>query len=1071
MPKASKSVPAKPAAQAAKSSAKGSPAPKGGHLYLVDGSGYLFRAFHALPPLSRPDGTPVGAVLGFTNMLLRLMAGHEGDHLAVIFDASADTFRNKIYPEYKANRDETPPELIPQFPLVREATRAFGIPAIELKGFEADDLIACYSRAAREAGMKATIVSSDKDMMQLIGDGVDMLDPIKYSAIRAPEVLARFGVTPDKVTQVQALIGDSVDNVPGVPGIGPTAAAACINMFGDLAGVLKAVQNPEKFTALFKEAAEAADKALFKLTGRSCKYGPTSRELGALLFEEMKLSGGAKDAKGGWNISNDALEALAKTHKVAQLVLDCREKSRAASAAAGWAEKINTNRALAEISLELVTLKDDCPLPEPLGDLAIRKPDPEVLLEFLVQQGFRSLINRMKSEGLVDGDFDVDTVQRMTIKQPPGQAAVSPVTPAKSVTGPKLPTGAGKYELVQDAKALAAWILRATQAGRVAVDTETTSLDALRAELVGVSLSVIPGEACYIPVGHVAPGSAAAAANDGGLDLGGGKTAPPPPQLAREAALSLLKPLLADPAVLKVGHNIKYDSEIFARYGLTVAPIDDTMLLSYVLAGGKHGHGMDELSDIHLGHKTITYDEVTGTGKARISFAEVPLERARDYAAEDADITLRLHEVLKPQLSAEQVTTVYETIERPLIPVLQEMEQTGIAVDVTELKRLSTDFGMRMVELEKQIHKEAGRPFNVGSPAQLGTIMFDELGLKLPEGDAPKKTKTGAYGTGADVLEDLAAVGHKMPALVLEWRQISKLKSTYTDALIEQINPDTKRVHTNYGMAIASTGRLSSNDPNLQNIPVRTEEGRKIRKAFVAAKDHVLLSFDYSQIELRLLAHVADIETLRTAFHAGEDIHALTASQVFNTPVKGMDPMVRRKAKAINFGIIYGISAFGLARQLGIPQGEARDYIARYFERYPGIRDYMESTKAFARKHGYVSTVFGRRCHTPEIASKNGAMRSFAERAAINAPIQGGAADIIKRAMVRMPAALAGAKLSARMLLQVHDELLFEVAPREVDATIKTVKGVMEGAAAPSVNLSVPLVVEVGKGQSWADAH
>ena len=968
----------------------------GGHLYLVDGSGYIFRAYHALPPLTRSDGTPVGAVLGFTNMLLRLMAGHQGDHLAVIFDAGRDTFRNEIYAEYKANRDEPPDDLIPQFGLVREATRAFGVPAIEKPGFEADDLIACYAHGARAQGFKVTIVSSDKDLMQLVGEGIEMLDPIKNKPIREPEVLERFGVTPDKVVFVQALAGDSTDNVPGVPGIGVKTAAELINTYGDLETL------------------------------------------------------------------------LARAGEIKQ------PKRR---------ESLLTNVEMARISYKLVKLDSECGMPTPIGELGIRKPDPAVLVQFLATQGFRSVITRMKSEGLVDGDFDVESVPKMSngalpLGQPSrdGQSVGSADPAPTAIMPPNLRPGAGgAYGLVTTMKDLETCIARAYKAGLIAVDTETTGLDALACDLVGISLAISVGEGCYIPVGHVTPGSVPGGkeTKQDGLAFeapkaGGGLLQG---QLPRDQVLEALKPLLADPAVLKIGHNIKYDAQVLQRCGVLVEPIDDTMLISYVLAGGKHGHGMDELCALHLGHKTITYDEVTGTGKQRINFAEVPLEKARDYAAEDADVTLCLHTMLKPQLVSEHLVSVYEGIERPLVPVLQRMEERGIAVDPGELKRLSNDFALRLAELEKQIHKEARRPFNIGSPAQLGVVLFDELGLQLPEGETPKKTKTGAYATGADVLESLAATGHKVPQLVLEWRQLSKLKSTYTDALIEAINPETGRVHTSYSMAVASTGRLSSNDPNLQNIPIRTEEGRKIRKAFVAGKGLTLLSFDYSQIELRLLAHVADIATLKEAFREGIDIHALTASQVFGVPVKGMDPMIRRKAKAINFGIIYGISAFGLANQLGIPQGEARAYINAYFEKYPGIRDYMDRTKKEAHAQGYVTTVFGRRCHVPQINEKNPAIRSFAERAAINAPIQGGAADIIKRAMVRIPPALAKANLSATMLLQVHDELLFEAPPSEVAKTIEVVKRVMESADRPAVSLSVPLVVEVGQGPSWAEAH
>ncbi|MBL8835630.1 MAG: DNA polymerase I [Alphaproteobacteria bacterium] len=948
-------------------------------VYLIDGSGFIFRAYHALPPLTRPDGTPVGAVLGFVNMLLRLLGDAKADHVAVIFDTSRRSFRNEIYGDYKAHRPDAPEDLVPQFALVREATRAFNLPAVEQVNYEADDLIATYARLARQAGEEVVIVSSDKDLMQLVRPGVGMLDPIKYKPIGEAEVREKFGVAPDKVVEVQALAGDSVDNVPGVPGIGVKTAAELINTYGDVETL------------------------------------------------------------------------LARAGEIKQ------PKRR---------ENLLANADKARISRELVKLKDDVPVETPFDDLHRRDLDPQALLAFLQTQGFRTVIARLQSEGkLLDG--------AVNLAEPPpavadagaggGPAAVAP--PAAT---PAAPPAAGemRYTLVQDIATLEAWMARARAAGVVAIDTETTSLDAMRAELVGFSLSVAPGEGCYVPLGHVTQGSLA----EGGLAFTA-KAQPVGGQIERGAALAALKPLLADPSVLKVGHNIKFDMEVFARLGLDVTPHDDTMLISYVLAGGAHGHGMDELAERLLGRKTITYDEVTGTGKARINFAEVPLDKARDYAAEDAEVTLALHQALKPRLLAERLVSVYETIERPLVPVVRDMEMAGIAVDPDELRRLSNDFALRLDELEKKIHKEAGHPFNVGSPAQLGKVLFEEMNVALPDGSKPKKTKTGAYATGADVLEDLAAAGHALPQLVLDWRQLAKLKSTYADALVEEINPDTHRVHTSYAMAATSTGRLSSSDPNLQNIPVRTEEGRKIRRAFVAAAGYELLSFDYSQIELRLLAHVADIGALKTAFRDGIDIHALTASEVFGVPVKGMDPMVRRKAKAINFGIIYGISAFGLARQLSIPQGEARKYIDAYFARYPGIRDYMERTKEQARQRGYVTTLFGRRIHLPGIASKNPAERSFMERAAINAPIQGGAADIIKRAMGRLPAALAAAKLGARMLLQVHDELLFEVPPAERAATIEAVKRVMEGADRPAVELSVPLVVEVGHGHSWAEAH
>jgi DNA polymerase-1 len=946
-------------------------------LCLIDGSGYIFRAFFAIKtPMTRPDGTPVAAVFGFCSMLWKMLQDHECDRIAVIFDAGRRSFRNDIYPEYKAHRPEPPPELVPQFALVREATRAFNIPAIEVPGFEADDLIASYARRAREAGDEVTIVSSDKDLMQLIRPGVRMFDPLKSKPIGEAEVREKFGVGPERVVDVQALAGDSTDNVPGVPGIGVKTAAELIGAFGDL-------------DTLLARAGEIRQ--------------PKRREA----------------------------------------LVDHADKAR--------------------ISRDLVRLRDDCDLPEPLAALERRRPDPAALRLFLEAQAFRSLLARFQADGSVVAVAD------------PAPSGAAPAAASGDATAPQgdpapaaAPAGPARYELIQDMATLDAWIARAVEAGQVAVDTETTSLDAMRAELVGLSLCVAPGAAAYVPLAHVRPGSAAAA---GELAFGSEAPSRLPGQLETAAVLDRLRPLLEDPAILKIGHNIKYDALILARHGVRVAPVDDTMLISYVLEGGAHGHGMDELAQLHLGHRTITYDEVTGTGRGRIGFAEVALDKARDYAAEDAEVTLRLHRLLRPRLLAERLLRVYETVERPLVPIVADMERAGVKVDREALRRVSNDLAQRLDELEGRIHAAAGRPFNIGSPAQLGAVLFDELGLTLPDGTAPARTRTGAYATGADILEDLAASGHALPQLVLDWRQLAKLKSTYADALVAQIDPATGRVHTSFAMASTSTGRLSSSDPNLQNIPVRTEEGRKIRTAFVAEDGFELLSLDYSQIELRLLAHVADIPVLREAFRQGQDIHALTASEVFGVPLAGMTREIRNRAKAINFGIVYGISPFGLARQLSIPQAEARAYIDAYFARYPGIRTYMEETRAFARRHGYVVTPFGRRCHLPGIASKNPAQRSFSERAAINAPIQGGAADIIKRAMIRVPAALAAAGLSARMLLQVHDELLFELRPEERERTVAVVRDVMEGAARPAIALTVPLVVEAGHGRSWAEAH
>ena len=918
------------------------------HVYLIDGSGFIFRAFHALPPMTRSDGTPVNAVMGFCNMLIKLIDGTDADHIACVFDYSSKTFRNEIYDRYKAQRPDPPEELVPQFPLLREAAKAFNLPVIEMEGWEADDIIATYTRIAREAGAEVTIVSSDKDLMQLIEEGVVMYDGLKGKEIRAPEVMEKFGVAPDKVVEVQALAGDSVNNVPGVPGIGIKTAAQLINEYGDLENLL----------------AHAGDIKQ-----------PKRREN---LIEHAEM---------------------------------------------------------ARISRRLVMLDRNTPVPDGLEALKRHEPDADSLLGFLRSQEFRTLTGRAEAW--------------LGVRADAASAAAAPAGEAAAGSKPDAAANAAAagYELVQTMEALERWIADAYRAGVMALDTETTSLDPMLAELCGISMSTASGAGCYIPVGHRQ------------RDAFDAK----PEQLPLDKVVAALKPLLLDPAVLKVGQNIKYDLVVLRRHGLDVHPLDDTMLLSYVLEGGKHDHKMDSLAQLYLGRTTIPFKEVAGTGKNQITFDHVPLDRARDYAAEDADITISLWQHLKPRLAREKVTTIYETVERPLIPVIAEMETQGVKVDRTELERLSGTFATRIDALEKEIHGLAGHPFTIGSPKQLGEVLFDEMGLD----GGGKKGKSGAYTTSADVLETLAAQGHALPEKVLEWRQLSKLKSTYTDTLVTQINPQTGRVHTSFSMAAASTGRLASSDPNLQNIPVRTEEGRRIRTAFIAEKGHLLLSADYSQIELRLLAHVADIATLKEAFRDGLDIHAMTASQVFGVPLAEMDGETRRKAKAINFGIIYGISAFGLARQLGIGRDEAKAYIDAYFERYPGIRDYMERTRKQARETGYVTTLFGRKCHVPGINDKNPSTRGFYERAAINAPLQGSAADIIKRAMIVVPGAIADAGLKARMLLQVHDELLFEVPENEAEKTAALAKRVMEDAA----HLSVPLTVETGFGHNWTEAH
>ena len=942
----------------------------GDHLYLIDGSGYIFRAYHALPPLTRKrDGMPVGAVSGFCNMLYKLLedtkAGETVTHIAVIFDSARKTFRNDIYPDYKANRDEPPEDLKPQFGLIRDAVRAFNVPAIEMEGFEADDLIATYARQAQACGAQVTIVSSDKDLMQLVGEGVDMLDTMKSVHIGPEQVVDKFGVGPEKVVDVQALAGDSTDNVPGVPGIGVKTAALLINEYGDL----------------------------------------------------------------------DTLLARAE---------EIRQKKRR--------ENLIEFAEQARISRELVRLRDDVATTIALEGMTVAHPDPDTLLRFLVDMEFNTLTRRIAAEMGVTPPAPDD---------PGDEKIIAPERTARGIPGavdPDLdaPVDPEVYETVTDETALARWIAAAFKAGRVAVDTETNSLNAMQAKLVGVSLSTAPGKACYIPLAHC--GSDA----EGGLALSDNA----PEQIAVDTALTALKPMLEDPSVLKVGQNLKYDLLVLARHDITVTPIDDTMLISYALDAGMHGHGMDELSEIHLGHKPIPFKDVVGSGKSQKTFDRIPLDAATRYAAEDADVTGRLHGLLKPRLVAERMTTVYETMERPLVPVLTEMERAGVKVDSGLLQRLSSDFAQRMAQYEDEIYDLAGERFNIGSPKQLGEIMFGKLGL-----EGGKKTKSGGYSTGVDVLETLAAQGHDLPARVIDWRQLSKLKGTYTEALQQHINPDTGRVHTSYSLAATSTGRLSSNDPNLQNIPIRTEEGRKIREAFIAEPGNVLISADYSQIELRILAEIADIATLKQAFAEGHDIHAMTASQMFGVPIEGMDPMIRRRAKAINFGIIYGISAFGLSNQLRIPQSEARSYIDAYFERFPGIRAYMENTKAFCREHGFVQTLFGRKIHLPNINQKNGPMRAFTERAAINAPIQGAAADIIRRAMIRIPPALAGAGLSARMLLQVHDELVFEAPEAEAEAVKQLVSQVMEQACAPARDLSVQLTVDANAGLNWEQAH
>jgi DNA polymerase-1 len=916
------------------------------HVFLIDGSGFIFRAYHALPPLTRSDGTPTGAVLGFSNMLAKLLSETDADHIAVVFDASGTSFRNRLYDAYKAQRPEAPADLVPQFKLVRRVTEAFGVCQIELDDFEADDLIATYARHAVAAGATVTIVSSDKDLMQLVGEHVTMLDPIRNRSIGEAEVREKFGVGPDKVVEVQALCGDSVDNVPGVPGIGIKTAAELINAYGDLE---------------------------------------------TLLAHAHEI----------------------RQPKRRQSLIDYEKQAR--------------------LSKELVRLDDDAPLPCPLSALRVAPPDPDKLLPFLREMEFRALASRM--------------AQRLS-----GIAAAAPTERPEPVI-PEIPpfSAPRNYALVESEEGLRHWTRMAEEAGLVAIWTAASAVPGRRPDLCGIALAVAPGRAAYVPLVHRLAGGQASLA--------------PPSELSPTVAIARLKPLLEDPGVLKIGHDMKAASGLLLRHGVLPAPWDCTMLMSYVLDGGQFEHTIEHLVRRSFAHELTPLKELIGTGKSLVPFAEVTREQARDFAAERADAAVRLHMMLKARLVREHRAAFYETIERPLVPVVAAMEHEGIKVDRDALAELSRDFERRIADLEDAIYAAVGNRFNIGSTKQLGDVLFEKLGL--PGG---KKGKTGAYGTDAAILEQVSPL-HPVPRLVLDWRQLTKLKSTYADALWEQIDGETGRVHTSYALAATATGRFSSIDPNLQNIPVRTEEGRRIRRAFIAEAGHVLLSADYSQIELRLAAHVAEIPELKAAFRDGIDIHALTASQVFGVPIEGMDPLTRRRAKAINFGIIYGISPFGLGQQIGVPPGEAAEYIRAYLDRFPAIRAYMERIKADCRRTGYVETIFGRKCFIPGIRDANPARRAGAERQAINAPLQGSAADIIRRAMARIPEALAGAGLTGRMLLQVHDELLFEVPQAEAETTARIAKRVMEGACAPHCELSVPLIVETNWAANWDAAH
>jgi DNA polymerase-1 len=1014
MPPAAKTkAAAKPAGKSAPKPAAAAdlaarPLKKGDHLFLVDGSGYIFRAYHAIRFEPRtPDGIHVNAVYGFCAMLWKLLKEMKPEerptHLAVVFDKSEKTFRTEMYKEYKAHRPPPPDDLIPQFPLIRDAVRAFEIPCLEQAGFEADDLIATYARIACEAGATTTIVSSDKDLMQLVGPTVVMYDTMKDKRIGRAEVIEKFGVGPEKVIEVQSLIGDSSDNVPGVPGIGPKTAAELITQYGDLETLLARVK-------------------------------------------EIK-----------------------------------QDKRR---------ESLIQNAEAARISKRLVTLDNKVKLDVPVDSLGVHEPDYKNLIGFLKKMGFKTLTQRVADAGKIDaasveaegapaaqaagapspappgrtagqGQLALDVPPRKGAAAPGGAADVlTPVSlAARRIEALRSATfDVAKYEVIDTLAKLKSWAARAYDTGLLALKTETASLDPLQTALCGLAIAVAPNEAAYLPLGHreasegETSGLFAAKLCDG--------------QIPEKQALEILKPILEDAGIVKIGHDVKRDWLVLARRGIRVGAIDDTMLMSYALDAGKGSHDMDAVMTRYFGRGPSRFNDVKNKEKALFTPEATPIARTVALAAEETDAMLRLWQALKPRMAAEKVVTVYETLERPMPHVLARMEERGISVDPSVLAKLSNDFGKKQAALEEEINKIAGTQVNVGSPKQLGDILFGRMGL--PGGS---KTRTGQWSTGARELEELAEQGHALPRKILDWRQVSKLRSTYTEALPNYVNPVTHRVHTSYALAATSTGRLSSSEPNLQNIPIRTEDGRKIRRAFVAAPGMKLVSADYSQIELRLLAEVANVPTLTKAFNDGVDIHAMTASEMFGVPVKDMPADVRRRAKAINFGIIYGISAFGLANQLSIEREEAGSYIKKYFERFPGIRDYMDETREFCREHGYVLTLFGRKCHYPDIRNSNPSIRSFNERAAINARLQGSAADIIRRAMVRIEPELALAKLNAQMLLQVHDELIFEVPEAEVADTIPIVKSVMQDAPHPAVSLHVPLQVDARAAGNWDEAH
>jgi DNA polymerase-1 len=1025
MPKTSE----QPAAAASPASLPG----KGDHVFLVDGSGYIFRAYHALPPLNRKsDGLQVNAVLGFCNMLWKLLRDMPPDnrptHLAVIFDKSEVTFRNKLYPEYKAHRPPAPDDLIPQFALIRDAVRAFDLPCLEQGGFEADDLIATYVREACERGATATIVSSDKDLMQLVTDCVTMYDTMKDRRLGIAEVIEKFGVPPNKVVEVQALAGDSVDNVPGVPGIGIKTAAQLINEYGDLETLLaraSEIKQPKRRESLIEHAEKAR----------------ISRQL-VLLDDRVKL--------------DVPLDELAVHEPDARKLI----------AFLKFMEFSTLTRRVAEYShidpadVEAEWVSDGVAQPRSGGNAGASAPSPlagEGRGGGPTGSGVRGTPTPGPSPqgggGATSRNGTAHTSAGVTDR--PALAPISLAT-ARAEAARKTPVDRNAYAPVRNLDELKRWIARIHDVGHFAFEAKATSIDPMQADLIGLALSLGPNDACYIPLGHKQSGDAS------GLFASGLE----PNQIGAADALEALKTLLESEGILKIGFAIKFTAVLLAQHGVTIRNADDVQLMSYALDAGRNAHGLDALTERWLGHANLSYGDLIGSGKSKLAYDQVPVDKATAYAAEDADVLLRLWRVLKPRLAAERMTTVYETLERPLISVLARMERRGISIDRQVLSKLSADFARTAARIEAEIREVAGEEINIGSPKQLGDILFGKMGL--PGGS---KTKTGAWSTSAQILDELAEQGHAFPRMILDWRQVSKLRSTYTDALPNYVHPQTHRVHTTYALAATTTGRLSSNEPNLQNIPVRTEDGRKIRRAFIAAPGHKLVSADYSQIELRLLSEVADVPALRTAFQEGIDIHAMTASEMFGVPVKDMPAEIRRRAKAINFGIIYGISAFGLANQLSIPREEAGAYIKKYFERFPGIRAYMDATRDFCRANGYVETLFGRKCHYPDIKASNASIRSFNERAAINARLQGTAADIIRRAMVRMDDALAENKLSAKMLLQVHDELIFEVPDDEVAATLPVVQRVMQDAPFPAVILHVPLQVDARAANNWEEAH